>query len=47
MRTPMGSDFSGMRRNRRTDNTFVRDSVAVLKLQRNSAYLSGVTCFQG
>lgn len=43
----LGSDLLRVARNKRSLNEFAWKRGSVLKLQRNSAYLSGVTCFQG
>jgi ribosome-associated protein len=43
----LGSDLLRVARNKRGLNEFAWKRGSVLKLQRNSAYLSGVTCFQG
>jgi|EndMetStandDraft_8_1072994.scaffolds.fasta_scaffold16932_2 hypothetical protein len=43
MRTPWVPDFFPGQRNQSEEVAFAAARVAVLKLQRNSAYLSGVT----
>lgn len=43
----LGSDLLRVARNKRSLNEFAWKRGSVLKLQRNSAYLSGVTRFQG